>query len=178
LGNTWSLVAQLVGNGPLGRVRTTSCGFKNTEAIRDIHHTGLVISLEHLPAMKDFKKYYTLPVPPETVYLALTNPLTIQLWTGEPAEMSVEPGSEFSLWDGSIVGKNLEFEPNKKIVQQWYFGDQPEPSIVTIKLHRTEGSTSIELRHTNIPDESYEDIVEGWNESYFGALQDFYDGSG
>lgn len=70
--------------------------------------------------MKDYKKYYQLPATPEEVYIALTNPLTIELWTGEPVEMSTEPGTEFSMWDGSIVGKNLEFEENKKIVQQWY----------------------------------------------------------
>ena len=124
--------------------------------------------------MKDFKKYYTLPAPPQEVYLALTVPATIYLWTGEEAEMSTEPGSEFSLWDGSIVGKNLEFEEGKKIVQQWFFGEQEEPSIVTIKLHQLKDGTSIELKHTNIPDEAYEDIVEGWNESYFGSLQEFY----
>jgi activator of HSP90 ATPase len=105
----------------------------------------------------------------------LTNPLTIQLWSGEEAEMSTEPESEFSLWDGSIVGKNLEFETNKKIVQEWYFGDQQEKSIVTIKLHPSSDGTSVELRHTNIPDEDYNDIVDGWNTMYFGALQDFYD---
>ncbi len=125
--------------------------------------------------MKDYKKYYSLPAPPETVYLALTNPLTIQLWTGEAAEMSTGPGTEFSLWDGSIVGKNLEFETNKKIVQQWYFGDQPEASIVTLKLHPSNEGTSIELRHTNIPDEAYSDIVEGWDGAYFGSLQQFYE---
>lgn len=124
--------------------------------------------------MKDYKKYFTLAAPPETVYLALTNPLTIQLWSGEPAEMSTEANSEFSMWDGSIVGKNLEFETNQRIVQQWYFGDQQEPSIVTIKLHPNFEGTSVELRHTNIPDHDYEDIVEGWNTSYFGALQEFY----
>lgn len=73
------------------------------------------------------------------------------------------------------MGKNLEFEPGKKIVQQWYFGDQSEPSIVTIKLHSHDHGTSAELRHTNIPDDDYEDIVEGWNEMYFGSLQDFYE---
>lgn len=125
--------------------------------------------------MRDFKKYYSIPAPPETVYLALTNPLTIQLWTGEVAEMSTEPGTEFSLWDGSISGKNLEFETNKKIVQQWYFGDQAEASIVTLKLHPSDEGTSIELRHTNIPDEAYNDIVEGWNGAYFGSLQQFYE---
>jgi uncharacterized protein YndB with AHSA1/START domain len=124
--------------------------------------------------MKSFKKYYLIPAPPGTVYLALTNPLTIQLWTGEPAVMSTEAGSEFSLFDGSITGRNLEFETNKKIVQQWDFGDQPEPSVVSIKLHPVPEGTSAELQHTNIPDEAYNDITEGWSESYFGALQDFY----
>jgi uncharacterized protein YndB with AHSA1/START domain len=124
--------------------------------------------------MKSFKKYYLISAPPEDVYLALTNPLTIQLWTGEEATMSAEPNSEFSLWEGSISGKNLEFETSKKIVQEWYFGEQEEKSIVTIKLHPHDAGTSVELRHTNIPDKDYDDIVEGWNESYFGALQDFY----
>lgn len=125
--------------------------------------------------MKEFKKYYVIPAPPEDVYLALTNPLTIQLWSGEVAEMSTEPGSEFSLWDESIVGKNLEFETNKKIVQQWYFGDQAEDSIVTIKLHPDAKGTSIELKHTNIPDQDYEEIVDGWNTVYFASLREFYE---
>ena len=66
--------------------------------------------------MKEFKKYFIIPASPEEVYLALTLPATLQLWTGEVAEMSTEPGTEFSLWEGSIVGKNLEFVPGKKIV--------------------------------------------------------------
>lgn len=125
--------------------------------------------------MKDFKKYYQIPAPPDEVYLALTVPLSIELWTGEKAEMNTEPGSEFSLWDGSIVGKNIEFVEDKKIVQQWYFGDQEEESIVTITLHPDKGETSVELKHTNIPDKDYQDFVQGWDESYFGALREFYD---
>ena len=128
----------------------------------------------YLAEMKDFKKYYTIPAPPEEVYLALTNPNTIHLWSGEEATMSTEIGSEFSMWEGSIVGKNLEFDPNRKIVQQWYFGEQAEASIVTIKLHPHNEGTSVELRHTNIPDEDFNDIIEGWNEAYFGSLIDFY----
>ncbi len=125
--------------------------------------------------MKNYKKYYIITAPPEDVYHALTLPGTLQLWTGERAEMSTEPGSEFSLWDGSIVGKNIEFEEGNKIVQQWYFGDQGEESIVTIILHPHPSGTSAELRHTNIPDQDYEDIKEGWDNSYFGSLQEFYE---
>jgi len=124
--------------------------------------------------MKDYKKHFIVPAPPEEVYRALTNPATIQLWSGEPAEMSTEPGSEFSLWEGSIVGRNLEFVEDKKIVQEWYFGEQEEDSIVTIILHPDKKGTSAELKHTNIPDDAYADIVEGWQDAYFGALIDFY----
>ena len=48
----------------------------------------------------------------------------------------------------------FEFETKKKIVQQWYFGEQKEESNVTIKLHPSEEGTSVELKHINIPDEA------------------------
>lgn len=124
--------------------------------------------------MKDFKKYYKINTPADILYSALTNAATIQLWTGESAIMEAIEGTEFSLWEDSIVGKNLSFEPGKKIVQEWYFGETETPSIVTIILHEEKEKTSVELRHTNIPDEVYENIVSGWNENYFGALIDFY----
>lgn len=125
--------------------------------------------------MKEFKKYYLISAKPEEVYLALTHPLTIQLWSGEEAVMSTEVNAEFSLWEGSISGKNLAFEKDKKIVQQWYFGDQAEPSIVTIKLHPHDKGTSLEVRQSNIPDQDYDDIVDGWDNIYMASLQDFYE---
>ncbi len=125
--------------------------------------------------MKHYKKYYIIPASPEEVFLALTNEATIRLWTGDVAEMSPTPGTEFSLWGGSITGRNIAFETDKKVEQQWYFDTQEEPSIVTIKLHPDNRGTSVELRHANIPDEAYDDIVEGWDNTYFGDLRDFYE---
>lgn len=125
--------------------------------------------------MKDYKKYYIINTAPEMLYIALTNPTIIKLWSGDDAEMSTEPDSEFSLWSGNIGGKNVEFIENKKIVQEWYFGDQEEKSMVTILLHEHTKGTSVELRHSNIPDEVYDEMVDGWNTMYFGALQDFYE---
>lgn len=125
--------------------------------------------------MKDFKKYFIINTEPEILYNALTNAATIQLWTGEPAIMEPVEGTEFSLWSDSICGKNISFEPGKKIVQEWYFGEQEAPSIVTIILHKDKSKTSAELRHTNIPDEDFEDIVAGWVENYFGSLMEFYE---
>jgi len=125
--------------------------------------------------MKDYKKYYLIPAAPEEVYKAITNQDEIQLWSGDKALMSTEPDSEFELFDGSIAGKNLAFEPGQKIEQEWYFGDQAEASLVTIKLHPHKKGTSAELRHTNIPDEAFYDITEGWDEAYFGSLIAYFE---
>lgn len=123
--------------------------------------------------MKDFKKYFNIPAEPEDVFAALTNPFTIELWTGYKAIMDDKAGTEFSLWDGSITGKNLEVEKNTKLVQEWYFGEQREQSVVTIKLFENKKGTQVELRHTNIPEEDYENITQGWVEYYFGAIKEF-----
>jgi activator of HSP90 ATPase len=124
--------------------------------------------------MKEIKRYYNLNAEPNDVYNALTNKKMLEIWTGEEAEMSTEPNSPFSLWGGSISGINLEFEENKKIVQQWFFGEQDADSIVTIKIHPHKKGSSVELRQTNIPDEAYENISDGWDEDYFGALEELF----
>jgi len=122
--------------------------------------------------MKNLKKYYTISADSQDVYTALTNPFTIELWTGEKALMSEDEGFEFSLWGGDIVGKNLIIDPGKSITQQWFFDDENDenPSIVTIKLWEVKGGCSVELLHTNIPDDAFENIVDGWDNSYFGAI--------
>jgi uncharacterized protein YndB with AHSA1/START domain len=125
--------------------------------------------------MKTYKKYFHIPTEPENVYLALTKDMSMKLWTGGEVEFVEEVGTEFSMWDGDIVGKNLEFIPGKKIVQEWYFGDENEPSVVTIKLHPDKKGTSLEFVQTNIPDEDYEDFTDGIEEQYIGGLLDFFE---
>ncbi|MBK9391983.1 MAG: SRPBCC domain-containing protein [Bacteroidetes bacterium] len=124
--------------------------------------------------MKTFKKTFRINAEPSDVYSAITNPYTIELWSGYPAEMSTEPGSEFSLWEGDITGKNIEFIQNKKLVQEWYFGDQTEKSIVTISVFPDKDNSSVTVEHTNIPDEEFDDIAEGWREYYIGAIISFF----
>lgn len=123
--------------------------------------------------MKNIKRYYILNAEPKDVYNALTNKTMLEIWTGEAAEMEPITGTNFSLWGGSVSGVNLEFEINKKIVQQWFFDEETE-SIVSMKLHPHKKGTSLELTHTNIPDEAYENISDGWDEDYFGALNELF----
>lgn len=125
--------------------------------------------------MKNFKKYFVIPATPEEIYRALTTEVTIRLWTGNEVEIDPTEGGEFSLWDGAITGRFIALLPFQQIVQEWYFGEQDEPSIVTIKLHEHKKGTSFEVNHANIPDEDYDDIVEGWETEYVGSLVEFYE---
>jgi activator of HSP90 ATPase len=104
----------------------------------------------------------------------VTNPYTIELWSGYPAQMSTEPHSEFSLWEGDITGKNIGFVQDKQIVQEWYFGNQVEKSIVTITISPDRENSQVTVEHTNIPDEEFNDIAEGWREYYIGAIINFF----
>jgi activator of HSP90 ATPase len=124
--------------------------------------------------MKDFKKSFRINAEPSDIYSALTNPYTIELWSGYPAKMSEEPGSEFSLWEDDITGKNIEFIRDRKVVQEWYFGNQDQKSIVTITIKPDGENSEVTVEHTNIPDEDFGDISEGWREFYIGAIISFF----
>ena len=124
--------------------------------------------------MKTFHKFYRIKASPEEVYASLVKPVSIELWSGMPAVMEEKEGTEFSLFDGEISGINLEFIPGEKIVQEWFFGEHEEKSIVTILLRPDKNNTNAELLHTNIPDDAFENMKEGWDEYYFGALREFF----
>jgi len=124
--------------------------------------------------MKTFRKTFKINAEASDVYSALTNPFTIELWSGYPAEMSEEPGSEFTLWDGDISGRNLEFIKDRKLVQEWYFGDQEEKSIVTIEIKREGEDSVVTVEHSNIPNDDFDQIAEGWREFYMGAIAAFF----
>jgi len=123
---------------------------------------------------KDFKTRIKIKAEMEDVFAAFTNPFTIELWSGYPAKMSTEQGAPFELWEGDIVGHVVEVEDQKRIVQEWYFGLQEEQSIVTIKLFPQGGNkVQVDVFHTNIPDEAYEEIVEGWNDYFLQPIKEF-----
>ena len=69
--------------------------------------------------MKNFSTRLVVDALPEDVYAALTNPFAIELWTGYKAIMCTEPGSEFELWEGDICGRNIRFEQDRLIEQEW-----------------------------------------------------------
>lgn len=123
--------------------------------------------------LKNFTTRIKIKAEPSDVYASFTNPFTIELWSGYPATMPSVAGEEFSMLGGDIQGKILELIPDSKIVQEWYFGDQTEASIATIKIFASGANSQVDLQHTNIPEEAYDDIAEGWVDYFLGGIKEF-----
>jgi activator of HSP90 ATPase len=124
--------------------------------------------------MKTIKQKHIVHATPQEVYAALTNAFTIELWSGYPAVMEATEGFEFSIFDGDICGKNIKLVENEMLVQNWYFGDATDDSIVTINLMWHENGTRITVEHTNVPDDEVEEFEDGWKDYYWGAIKEFF----
>jgi uncharacterized protein YndB with AHSA1/START domain len=124
--------------------------------------------------MKPITQTYKMKATPAEVFEALTNPAIIQKWSGAPATMNSQVGTEFSLFDGNIHGTNLEVVPNQKLVQGWYAGEWEKPSKVTFTLVPVEEETKVELLHEDVPVDEIKKISEGWSGFYLGQMQKMF----
>jgi activator of HSP90 ATPase len=99
--------------------------------------------------------------------------------TGSPATASDQAGEPFKAWDGYILGKNLELDPNRRILQAWrtseFDADQPD-SIVEIKLDPSGEGTRVTIRHWNLPEDGMQ-YRQGWEEFYFAPMKAFLEGA-
>lgn len=124
--------------------------------------------------MKSIKQTYEMKASPEEVFTALTDPTVIEKWSGAPATMDDQTGTEFSLWNGSIHGKNLKVVPNEKLVQDWYSEKWDKPSKATFILESSDEGTLVNLIHENVPDNELDDIDDGWKRYYLGPMKEMF----
>src|SRR5579871_2031257 len=108
-------------------------------------------------------KEYTISATPEKVWEALTDPKVIEEWSQAPAVMDEKKDFVFSLWGGEIVGKNTDVVRYRKLTQKWREKAWDEDSFVIIELSPRDGGTHLHLEHSGIPEESVEDIDDGWD---------------
>ncbi|KAK2989178.1 hypothetical protein RJ640_029370 [Escallonia rubra] len=102
-------------------------------------------------------------------------------FTQSNARISKEVGGEFSIFDGSVTGRNVELEEGKLIVQKWRFGSWPDGIQSTVRLVLDEpepGVTVVKLTHTDVPDEDrygnstvVENTERGWRDLIFHKIR-------
>jgi activator of HSP90 ATPase len=122
---------------------------------------------------KTIRQTVTFKSAPHAVYEVLMDEKKHAAFTGGEARISRKTGGEFSIYDGDIEGKNLELIPDQKIVQSWRYGDWPEGhySTATFALEPTEKGTRLTFTQTNVPDDKYGDIKQGWKDYYWGPMK-------
>ena len=69
--------------------------------------------------MIEFTVSDTIPASPSEVYEAWLSSEGHTGMTGAEANCTAEVGAEFDAWDGYIAGRNIELEPDRRIVQSW-----------------------------------------------------------
>lgn len=92
-----------------------------------------------------------------------------------PAEIVAEPGGPFKLFNGFIVGRNLEVVPNERIVQAWRVAYWPagDWSITRFVLIEQGSETKLVFDHTGFPKGDADHLLEGWNGNYWQPLAKF-----
>ncbi|CAI9765691.1 unnamed protein product [Fraxinus pennsylvanica] len=102
-------------------------------------------------------------------------------FTQSNARISKEVGGEFSIFDGSVTGTNVELQEGKLIVQKWRFGSWPDGMVSTVRLTFDEhesGVTIVHLSHTDVPEEDrygnatvVENTERGWRDLIFHKIR-------
>ncbi len=123
--------------------------------------------------MKTIRQEVTFGARPEEIFEMLMDSKKHSEFTGEKAEISREEGGKISAYDGYILGQNTEILQNRRIVQSWRGSDWPDGhySSAKFELEEVEGGTKLTFTQTDVPDDQYDSISDGWIEHYWDKMK-------
>jgi len=89
-----------------------------------------------------------------------------------PTKLNPHVGGEFALFDGYIVGRQLELVPNELLVQAWRVLNWPRGvySLARFEFSEQAGVTTIVFDHKGFPKGTAEHLASGWQEHYWDPL--------
>ena len=123
--------------------------------------------------LESFEVSAVIPATPRQVYDAWLDGDRHAAMTGGAATGRPQVGAEHSAWDGYIIGRNIELEPGRRILQSWRtteFSEGSADSLLEVVLGEIEGGTKLTLRHSEIPDGRAGSYKKGWTEHYFEPM--------
>ena len=116
-------------------------------------------------------------VSPHRVYEALLDSKQFTAFSGVPGEIHREAGGAFSLFDGQIMGRNVELVSDRRIVQAWRSASWPEGiySIAKFEFEPRGSGTRLVFDHTGFPAALRASLSSGWQAHYFGPLKKYFE---
>ena len=115
----------------------------------------------------------TVKAGPHRIYETLLDSRKHAKLTGAKAKIGRKAGEKFTAFDGQIKGYTLETFPNRKIVQLWRAEHWPNGhySMATFSLKKVKSGTRLTLLQTDVPNNDYKDICQGWREFYWMPMK-------
>ncbi len=124
---------------------------------------------------KTIRQSVLIKADPHEVYETLMDSKRHSVLTASAASISRKTGGNFSVYGGSISGRNLELEQDRKIVQEWFCETPGWPeshySKATFTLEKERGGTKISLVQENVPEAASKDIAAGWKRFYWEPMK-------
>jgi activator of HSP90 ATPase len=118
-----------------------------------------------------------IPATAQEVYRVLSNAPAHAAFSGAPASGEAKAGERFSFWGGQIVGKHLELQPGKRILQEWRPGNWPEgqaPTLLEFTFVEGADGTDVTMVHSRLPADQVEHFQAGWNERYWKPMKEYF----
>jgi activator of HSP90 ATPase len=124
---------------------------------------------------KTIRQVVVFRASPKDVYEALMDSRKHAKFTGAAAHISRKVGGKFSAGGDYIDGIQLALTPDKKIVQSWHASDWAAGhySRATFTLSRVKGGTRLTFTHSDVPQQHYQEIKQGWVDYYWEKLKKF-----
>jgi activator of HSP90 ATPase len=112
---------------------------------------------------------------PQRVYEALLDARKFHELSGMSATIDRQPGGVFTVFDGHILGRNIELVADRRIVQAWRTEDWTEGlySIARFQLEARGSGTRVVFDHTGFPSDLAEHLAEGWRDHYWAGLRKY-----
>ncbi len=125
------------------------------------------------------QKVFVPSASPAEVYEAFVNPKKHAAFTGAAATGSARVGARFTAWDGYINGVHRKLVKGRTIVQDWKTTEWPgnaRPSRLEFSFKAEKGGTAIRMVHANVPAEQADSLRQGWIDSYWTPLKNYFGG--
>ena len=127
---------------------------------------------------KIIEQEITIKSTPHEIYEVFMDAKKHSKLTESKAIVSREIGGKFSIYEGALIGKNVELIQDKKIVQTWRGGGENWSkgyySTITLILEPVDQGTLIKFTHEDIPEGAYESVKEGWDKFYWDPLKEMF----
>ena len=111
-----------------------------------------------------------LPATPEKLFDMYLDAESHAAFTGLPVVLERRAGGMFRAFNSMISGKILHIEAKTLIVQTWRSANWPltaMDSVLVLSFWPAAGGARIEVVHSNVPDEDFAGVSQGWEKYYW-----------